>query len=82
MNEAKAREIFGAEDLEKYSHTDLREADQWVKSFALQKLGASLADQPKAIRKYMLLMARCHYGSVETDAFLKEMDCYPAWVRS
>lgn len=82
MNENKAREIHNATDLRGYSHYQLRMADVWVKCFALRQLRQTLkaASTPRATREFILLMARCHYGSAETDEYLTAMGCYPEWL--
>ena len=83
MNEDQARRIFTASDLSGYSHQDLQRADQWVKVYATNKLAQHLkrTGVTVAMKDYILLMVKCHYGSVETDEFLKAHQCYPDWVR-
>jgi len=83
MDEAKVREIHKAQSLEGYTHEELREADRWVKDYALHQLSLWLKEdgrQSTAVGDYVMLMARCHYGSVETDQFLKVCGCYPEWL--
>jgi hypothetical protein len=75
----KVKEIHRAKDLQQYDHKTLQQADQWVKQFALAQLKSKLKSE-LLVRDYVLLMARCHYGSVETDDFLKAMGCYPDWM--
>lgn len=82
MTEDKAREIHTAKDLSPYSHKELQLADAWVKEYAIKALEAQVSDMPKALRDYILLMVRVNYGSMETDHFLSEMNCYPSWVIS
>lgn len=83
MDEAKVREIHRATELSGYTHDELREADQWVKDAALEKLEQHLkaTATPEALSEFVLLMARCHYGSIETDAFLWAHQCYPEWLK-
>lgn len=82
MDEAKVIEIHKATDLSGYTHSQLMYADNWVKAYALDKLANHLkaAGVTKAMSEYVLLMARCHYGSIETDEFLKAHQCYPKWM--
>src|ERR1700751_6147352 len=83
MTEDKAKEIHNATDLSVYTHDEFREADAWVKGYALQQLSEWLKEdgrQCSAVGDYVLLMARCHYGSVETDEFLRTLGCYPEWL--
>ncbi len=82
MREAKVKEIHKAEDLQSYTHSELVQADNWVKDFALYKLAEYLKTGPvtPALGEYVMLMARCHYGSLETDEFLKAYQCYPDWL--
>lgn len=56
------------------------QADSFIKDVALTILAANLKPQPKVIQDYVNLMARCHYGSIETDEFLKALNCYPDWM--
>jgi hypothetical protein len=81
MTEDQAKAICLAEDLSDYSREELREADEWVKTHALAKLSSVLNGQPNTLREYVLLMARCHFGSGETDEFLTSMGCYPDWMK-
>ena len=83
VREAKAREIFDcdATHLLKYSPSQLAAADQWFKNYSLAKLKARLTKYDKPTRDYILLMARCHYGSAETDEYLAQMGCYPQWLK-
>jgi hypothetical protein len=82
MLEAKVIEIYKAQTLRGYSSEELREADQWVKQYALDRLSQHLkaAGVTKAFSEYVMLMARCHYGSIETDHFLSVHLCYPKWM--
>ena len=82
MTEAKVREIDSSTELSKYSYDELHSADEWVKSFALAKLADYLKQEqvPVTLREYILLMSRCHYGSVETDELLLSLSCYPEWI--
>jgi hypothetical protein len=81
ITETKVREIHEANELNKYQHSELVAADNWIKAYALQKLRTKLsALESKSIRDFVLLMARCHYGSTETDDFLQKLDCYPTWM--
>lgn len=57
-----------------------RAADELVEKTALANLEQSLAHIPYRTREFVLLMARCHYGSVEVDAYLTELNCYPEWA--
>lgn len=82
MDEAKVREIHRATELSGYTHDELREADQWVKDYALVRLKEVIAhSNTQGMREFILLMARCHYGSTETDAFLSAHQCYPEWLK-
>lgn len=83
MDEAKVKEIHNATDLRGYEREELEQADYWVKLYALDKLTDHLnkAGVTNALKAYVMLMARCHYGSVETDEFLQAHHCYPDWVR-
>lgn len=82
MNEAKAREIHESDDIMQYSIEELCAADDWFKEYALAKLAVRLsAIESKVVRDYMQLMARHHFGSVETDDMLKAMDCHPEWLK-
>ena len=56
------------------------EADLLIKQEALKELARQMASYPNSIKNYVNLMARCHYGSVETDQFLLELNCYPDWM--
>jgi len=82
MNEDKAKEICNATDLSGYTHDELREADLFVKNYALDRLREVLDTfvMPKLAREYIVLMASANYGSVETDDFLMSLDCYPDWL--
>jgi hypothetical protein len=84
MDEAKAREITSSKDLSGYSCLELRKADEWIQNYALTKLQLTLTEKGvmKEARAYIALMARCHYGSVETDEFLMSMNCYPSWLQN
>jgi hypothetical protein len=79
---AKVIEIHKALTLSGYSGEELREADQWVKQYALDRLSQHLkaTGATKAMSEYIMLMARCHYGSIETDDFLRAHQCYPEWL--
>ena len=79
MDETKVREIHNAKDLSQYTHDELLKADAWVKAYAIKQLRHKL-NAPPALRSFVLIMARAHYGSVETDTFLRAMECYPEWV--
>ncbi len=85
ITQAKVMEIHKAKDLSGYSHAELRACDEWLKAYALKQLANTLQRKPlapmaKTIIEYILLMARCHFGSVETDRFLTELNCYPKWT--
>jgi hypothetical protein len=80
ITEDRAREINKAKDLSGYTHEELRLADEWIKRWALRALDARMHGVPKIIREYAMLMARCHYGSMETDALLMALKCYPEWI--
>ncbi len=82
MDEAKAREITLSTDLSKYPHEELQKADVWVKNYALAKLQLQLTQLNTRvdIKNYIALMARAHYGSMETDEFLMSLHCYPTWM--
>jgi hypothetical protein len=80
ITEERVKTIHAATNLTPFSHDELVNADNWIKRYALNKLHTALHDVPKPIREYIELMARCHYGSVETDEFLQEMHCYPLWM--
>jgi hypothetical protein len=83
MTEDKVREIYSVTDFNDYTREELREADQWVKDYALKQLGQSLMDSSASLslQEYVLLMTRVHYGSVETDNFLRAHQCYPEWLK-
>lgn len=68
------------EDTAEWDRNKCRAADELVKRTALACLQLRLKGQPKVIRDYVILMARCHFGSVETDNFLQEMRAYPDWI--
>lgn len=82
MEEAKVRKIYESvgSELNAFTATECREADSWIKQFALDQLRNKLKDQPKEIRDYIQLMARCYFGSTETDEFLSALNCYPDWM--
>lgn len=82
MTEAKAKEISQSTNLDQYPHEMLVKADAWIKDYALAKLQLRLTEQgtSKDVRNYIALMVRSNYGSVETDAFLMTLDCYPIWL--
>lgn len=82
ITEAKVMEIHQAEDISSYSYDELRDADHWMKAYALESLAKHLmaAGVTKAMREYVMLMCRCHYGSIETDEFLRAHGCYPQWM--
>lgn len=65
------------------NHQDLtmrqcRQLDEYIRTFALERLKHKLP--PKPFAGFVMLMARCHFGSVEVDALLTELDCYPKWL--
>lgn len=82
MNEEKVKEIHKAIDLMNYSHKDLREADAWVKAYALEELRVCLAVSAMGTIsvEFICRMARCHYGSWEVDEYLRALKCYPEWL--
>lgn len=80
LNEAQVRAIHEADDLQRFTREELRAADQWIKDYALAELAKELSATSSKIRDYVMLMARCHYGSMETDALLASLRCYPAWM--
>ena len=82
ITEDKAREIHNAKDLTTYSYDQLVAADQFIKAYALDRLEQVLASKgiEHVIGEYIMLMSRCHFGSVETDEFLTSLGCYPAWM--
>lgn len=83
MNEAKVKEIYNATSLKGYTHTELRQADLWTRDYALTRLEQHLKDAgvTVAMKEYVILMAGCHYGSIETDGLLIAHQCYPEWLK-
>lgn len=81
ITEDKVREIHQSKVLSGYTHEELHEADAWLKAYALDQLQGKLSNTGICIGDYVMLMARCHFGSVETDKLLTELDCYPSWMR-
>ena len=81
MDEARAREISLADNVEEYTHEELSETDRWVKDHTLSKLSYLIRDiKPRELREWIMTCARVHYGSVETDRMLTELECYPRWL--
>lgn len=80
MTEARVREICRNND--GCTYEEMRQADEWIRAYALVSLASHLqsVDTSKAISDYVLLMARAHYGSMETDAMLTAHKCYPEWL--
>jgi hypothetical protein len=80
MNEDKAREIANAKDLSPYSPQECREAEMWVRQFALEQFRAKTRKLPKPYKAYIRLMVRYHFGSMQTNDLLTELDCFPEWM--
>ena len=80
ITEDKAREISRAKDLSVYTREQCVACDRWIEDFAMRKLRLRLRKLPNPIKNYVQLMARCHFGSLETDDFLTELECYPDWL--
>jgi len=81
ITEAKAKEIFQADDLSKYTHMQCRAADNLMKRRALKALKSKLNNVPdKKVRDYVYLMVDHHFGFAETDDLLTYLNCYPSWV--
>lgn len=82
MTVEKAHEICNAKDLSKYTREECRASDEWIKQYALNALKTKLRGDgfSREVRAFILLMVRCHYGSVETDDFLRSQNCYPEWL--
>jgi hypothetical protein len=80
MTEDKAREIYQATDLSPYSTEELRNADAFVQGWATAKLRQVIKELHPPLQEYIMLMVRTHYGAVETDNLLRDLDCYPWWA--
>lgn len=87
MDEERVKEIHTANEFQfaLFNTEELREADQWIKDYALRQLSEWLKEdgrQSTAVGAYITLMVRCHYGSAETDEFLRTLGCYPSWMEA
>jgi hypothetical protein len=84
MNEAQARQVVTDQDAgHDVSWQDCKDADRWIKAYALEKFEKGLMQYglPNTLREYLLTCASLHFGSVETDNMLMSLDCYPEWLR-
>jgi hypothetical protein len=83
MTEAKAREIWAAEDPNDYEREELRAVDRWIKDHALRQLDMHLhkISTTAALKDFVTAMASFHYGSVEVDELLQALRCYPNWIK-
>lgn len=82
MTVDKAKEISKARDLSVYEQHELRAYDDWIKVHALSHLESWLIEHgvDTTLSEYIKLMARCHFGSIETDELLTKLGCYPDWL--
>ena len=85
ITEQRVKEIWGRpiSDLVNVARSELRQVDTWIKATTLRNLREQLLVQgyPDSIREYVLHMACCHFGSMETDQFLQDRNCYPEWMK-
>jgi hypothetical protein len=86
MDETRARQIWESTTdfrlVDAITLEEARQADAWIKGYALEKLEQYLIrETPKHVREYVLSMAQFHFGSAETDELLKSLGCYPSWMK-
>jgi len=66
-----------------WKHQDCKAADRHIEVATLSNLARILGNQnviDKALKSYIMTMARCHFGSSETDNMLKAIKAYPDYM--
>lgn len=71
----RGSEAWGPWDLDKCCA-----ADALIKAEALKALEREVSSLKPALRDWIMLTARTHYGSMETDDMLTALGCYPEWL--
>lgn len=66
-----------AEGYEALSLAECRLLDQYVRNFAMKKFTLAVKHLPRLHREYLMLMVRCHYGTLETTDYLSALRCFP-----
>jgi hypothetical protein len=68
---------------DQWTLAECHEADRLIKQTALAEFDKKVQPfQMEPIAKQFLLdMARCHFGCVEVDQMLTQLDCYPEWLQ-
>jgi hypothetical protein len=68
--------------LKDWTWEQCNQADTLIKVMATEQLAKVIESYklPKIVQEYLIMMARYHYGSVETNDLLTALKCYPDWM--
>lgn len=76
MDEETAKQLWKQAEKVELSQKDSAAVDRWIKDYALNKLEKMIE-----VQTFALKMCRAHYGSIEVDALLQSLGCYPEWMK-
>jgi hypothetical protein len=85
ITEQRVKEIWSRpiSDLVNVARSELRQVDTWIKATTLRNLRNELIAQgcTETLREYVVLISEHRFGSIETDQFLHNLNCYPEWMK-
>ena len=80
IDEYKQWKLTRGDDAAQWKREDWVAADALVKAETLHNLAMKLKKTDPVISRYVQLMVRTTFGSVETDEFLLRFRAYPGWI--
>ena len=80
--EAKALQTRADKEILDLTREECEKLDAYIKLFAINKFENVLRalKTPGPLRKFLIMIVRAHFGSVEVNNLLLDYKCYPDFI--